>query len=49
MPAVDLEATLGHSMGGGWGWEGGGETMHMPLQAHFGLAGGPYYRGQKLS
>jgi hypothetical protein len=49
MPAMDLEATLGHDMGGGWDWEGGRQTMHMPLQAHFGPARGPYYRGQKLN
>jgi hypothetical protein len=36
MPVVDPEATLGHTMEGGWSWERGGQTMHMPLQAHFG-------------
>jgi hypothetical protein len=49
MPTVDLEATLGHGMGVGGAGRGGGQTMHMPLQAHFGPTGGPYYRGQKLS
>jgi hypothetical protein len=49
MPAVDPKATLGHGMGVGGAGRGGGQTMHMPLQAHFGPTGGPYYRGQKLS